>query len=110
MATVWELDFYSRPILDERQKKVWEVLICESPLSIARSPDELFRYSQFCPSTTVNSLWLKEAIEKAIAESGEMPQKIRFFRRQMGNMITKACEDLGIPPLPVAVPTPSIIG
>jgi hypothetical protein len=100
MATVWELDFYSRPILDERQKKVWEVLICESPLSIARSPDELFRYSRFCPSTTVNSLWLKEAIEKAIAESGEMPQKIRFFRRQMSNMITKACEDLGIPSAP----------
>ncbi len=100
MATVWELDFYSRPILDERQKKVWEVLICESPLSIARSPQDLFRYSQFCPSTTVNSLWLKEAIETAIAESGETPQKIRFFRRQMGNMITKACEDLGIPVSP----------
>ncbi|MBD0341559.1 MAG: DUF1092 family protein, partial [Microcoleus sp. Co-bin12] len=26
MATIWELDFYSRPILDEREKKKWEVL------------------------------------------------------------------------------------
>ncbi|MEB3311676.1 MAG: Tab2/Atab2 family RNA-binding protein [Snowella sp.] len=100
MATVWELDFYSRPILDERQKKLWEVVICESPLSLTRSPESLFRYSQFCPSTTVNSVWLKQAIEDAIAEAGVAPQKIRFFRRQMNNMITKACEDIGIPPAP----------
>ena len=29
MGKVWELDFYSRPILDENKKKQWEVLICE---------------------------------------------------------------------------------
>ena len=33
---VWELDFYSRPVLDEEGKKLWEVLICESPNSIKR--------------------------------------------------------------------------
>jgi hypothetical protein len=100
MGTIWELDFYSRPILDEEQKKQWEVLICESPQSPRQLPESLFRYSQFCPSSTVNSVWLKEAIKAAIAESGEMPQKIRFFRRQMNNMISKACEELGIPPAP----------
>lgn len=100
MGKIWELDYYSRPILDENQKKQWEVLICETPTTIERSPDTLFRYSQFCANTTVNSIWLKEAIEKAIAESGEAPQKIRFFRRQMNNMITKACEDAGISPSP----------
>ena len=98
--TVWELDFYSRPILDEEGKKLWEVLICESPNSIKRSPDTLFKYSQYCPSSSVNSLWLREAIEKAIAEAGSSPKKIRFFRRQMNNMIVKACEDAGINPVP----------
>lgn len=98
--TVWELDFYSRPILDENGKKIWEVLICESPNDIGRSPDSLFRYTQYCSSKTVNSLWLKEAIEKAIAEASTSPKKIRFFRRQMNNMIVKACEDAGITPLP----------
>ena len=98
--TVWELDFYSRPVLDENGKKLWEVLICESPNDIARSPDSLFRYAQYCSSTTVNSLWLREAIEKAIAEAESSPQKIRFFRRQMNNMIVKACEDAGITPVP----------
>ncbi len=98
--TVWELDFYSRPVLDENGKKLWEVLICESPNDIARSPDSLFKYAQYCSSKTVNSLWLREAMEKAIAEAGTSPKKIRFFRRQMNNMIVKACEDLGITPLP----------
>ena len=98
--TIWELDFYSRPILDENNKKLWEVLICESPNDIERSPDSLFKYAQYCSSSSVNSLWLKEAIEQAIAKASTSPRKIRFFRRQMNNMIVKACEDIGITPLP----------
>ena len=98
--TVWELDFYSRPVLDENGKKLWEVLICESPNSIERSPDSLFKYARYCSNKSVNSLWLKEAIEQAIAEAKTAPKKIRFFRRQMNNMIVKACEDAGVTPLP----------
>jgi hypothetical protein len=97
---IWELDFYSRPIVDENQKKLWEVLICETPTEIDRSPDSLFKYAQFCASQTVNSLWLRENLEKAIAEAGEAPKKIRFFRRQMNNMIVKACEEVGINAVP----------
>ena len=97
MAIIWELDFYSRPILDEREKKKWEVLICESPLNVSDKAESLFRYSQFCPSTTVNSLWLAGAIKEAIASAPKPPEKIRFFRRQMANMISKACEELDIP-------------
>jgi len=100
MATIWELDFYSRPLLDENHKKVWEVLICEAPQSVQQDVTKLFRFSQFCPSTTVNSLWLQEAIAQAIAESGQTPQKIRFFRRQMNNMVTKACEEAGLEAAP----------
>jgi len=97
MPTVWELDFYSRPVLDEQQKKIWEVLVCESPLSITSDPEALFRYAEYCPSTEVNSAWLKAALEQAIARAPQPPDKIRFFRQAMNNMITKACGDLGIP-------------
>jgi RNA-binding protein Tab2/Atab2 len=96
MGTIWELDFYSRPVLDENDKKLWEVAICESPITTARSPDSLFRYAQYCPSTTVNSVWLSEALGKAMAQAPNPPTKIRFFRRQMNNMITKACQNLGL--------------
>lgn len=97
MGSIWEIDFYSRPILDENQKKVWEVLVCESPLDTRTNPARLFRYAQYCPSTEVNSVWLRKALADAIASSGTTPVKFRFFRRQMSNMITKACQELGIP-------------
>ncbi|MEH2127856.1 Tab2/Atab2 family RNA-binding protein [Nostoc sp.] len=97
MGSIWEIDFYSRPILDANQKKVWEVLVCESPLDIGTKVDSLFRYTQYCPSTQVNSGWLRTALQEAIDKAGKAPIKIRFFRRQMNNMITKACQDIGIP-------------
>ncbi|UZQ54970.1 Tab2/Atab2 family RNA-binding protein [Trichothermofontia sichuanensis B231] len=97
MNTIWELDFYSRPIVDENNKKRWEMLVCESPLTPNRSLDSLFRYSQFCDSSQVNSIWLKAALEAAIAKAEQPPDKIRFFRRQMTNMISRACGELNIP-------------
>ncbi|MEL7036492.1 MAG: Tab2/Atab2 family RNA-binding protein [Cyanobacteria bacterium J06592_8] len=97
MGTIWELDFYSRPLRDEEGKKVWEVLICQTPLEVGDRAESLFRYTQFCPSTEVNSIWLQGAIQEAIEEAKETPQRIRFFRRPMANMITKACKDLAIP-------------
>lgn len=100
MSSIWELDFYSRPLLDENKKKIWELLICESPTDTTADIDNLFQYSQFCPSTTVNSLWLKSAIEAALEKAPTPPKKIRFFRRQMKNMITKACEELEIEAIP----------
>jgi hypothetical protein len=59
--------------------------------------EELFQYASWCPNQQVNSIWLRTAIEEAIAQSKQTPKKIRFFRRQMSNMIVKACEELGIP-------------
>ncbi|MEH2325062.1 MAG: Tab2/Atab2 family RNA-binding protein [Nostoc sp.] len=100
MGSIWEIDFYSRPILDDNQKKIWEVLVCESPLDIGTKVDSLFRYAQYCPSTQVNSGWLRTALQEAINQAGKAPIKIRFFRRQMNNMITKACQDLGVPAQP----------
>jgi hypothetical protein len=97
MAVIWELDFYSRPLVDENQKKVWEVLICESPSNINTRLDSLFRYSEFCANTEVNSVRLRRALEDAIAQSPKRPDKIRFFRSQMTNMITKACEEAEVP-------------
>ncbi|HEY9651786.1 MAG TPA: Tab2/Atab2 family RNA-binding protein [Coleofasciculaceae cyanobacterium] len=97
MSIIWELDFYSRPILDENQKKLWEVLVCESPVTASQPKGSLFQYAQFCPNQQVNSIWLRGALEEAMRESQQTPQQIRFFRRQMSNLIIKACEELGIP-------------
>ncbi len=98
MGTIWELDFHSRPILDDNNKKIWEVLLCESPLDIQQ--ESQFRYSQYCSSKEVNSVKLRQALEEAIAQAGKAPSQIRFFRRQMKNMITKACQELDIQAVP----------
>jgi hypothetical protein len=100
MSTVWELDFYSRPILDDRKKKRWEVLISEGLQAVDADPDELFRFSKFVANTEVNSLELKTAIEEAIAQAPERPSRVRFFRFPMQNMITRACEELGLAATP----------
>lgn len=100
MSTVWELDFYSRPILDDRNKKRWEVLISEGLETVDANPDRLFRFSKFLANTDVNSLQLKGAIEEAIAQAPEPPRRVRFFRFPMQNMIMRACEDLGLAATP----------
>jgi hypothetical protein len=95
MGRVWELDYYSRPIIDEAGKKLWEVLICETQTQPC-SNEPPFRYSQYCPSSTVNSVWLANAIQEAISQAPAPPNQIRFFRRQMSNMIIKAGKDLDL--------------
>lgn len=100
METIWELDFYSRPIRDENNKKLWEVLICESPLQVKVRENQLFRYNKFCSAQSVNSIFLEETLKEAMEAAETSPKKIRFFRRQMNNMITKACDDMGITALP----------
>lgn len=96
MGKIWELDFYSRPILDENQKKRWEVLICEGADSVTSIPENTFRFSQYIANTEVNSIRLQEAITAAIAAAGTAPKQIRFFRYPMQNMISRACEEMGI--------------
>ncbi len=96
MGTVWELDFYSRPILDENKKKRWEVLISEAAQTVDAEPDQLFRFSKFLSNTEVNSIELEKAIQEAIAQAPTPPSRIRFFRFAMQNMITRACDALGI--------------
>jgi hypothetical protein len=46
-STEWEMDFCSRPIVDERGKKVWELLICD--------PTRSFEYAQYFPNNKINS-------------------------------------------------------
>ncbi|MGI8934115.1 MAG: Tab2/Atab2 family RNA-binding protein [Phormidesmis sp.] len=100
MGTVWELDFYSRPILDERQKKRWEILICEGLQSVDDDPEALFRYSKYVSNSEVNSEELKAALEEAMAQTDSSPTRVRFFRYQMQNMIQRACEESGLLPFP----------
>ena len=54
----WELDFYSRPIIEKNGKKRWELII--SSTKSFESP-EIFYWNKICPASKVNSIWLTSA-------------------------------------------------
>lgn len=122
-SQVWELDFCSRPLLDERGKKRWELLIC--------SPDRKFEYSAYFPNNKINStqvpdlnfmlsitpcivlvlecasitpmccFQLKAALLELLQQAGaEKPRQCRFFRGQMQTIISRSLQDLDIAPVP----------
>ncbi len=126
-STTWEVDFCSRPLLDERGKKVWELLICD--------PERNFEYSEYFPNSKINSAevcapprlsgfpsrcvngagltagltrarppacsQLKRAVERILAQPGaQRPEKARFFRSQMQTIINKALTDCQIKAVP----------
>ena len=56
LAMEWELDCYSRPVIGEDGKKLWELLICDSLGD--------FRAVETMPSNMVNSRELRKLVEK----------------------------------------------
>ncbi len=80
----WELDFYSRPILEKDGKKRWELLIISTP---EINGEECFRFSKLCPASQVNSTWLAAALREALAEAEQLgwkpPQRLRAWRSAM---------------------------
>lgn len=101
-APDWELDYYSRPILEEDGKKRWELLICSTPEvpGPGEVANESFRWVQACPATSVNSIWLREALEAALAAAAAQgfgpPRRLRCWRASMRTMVQRAAEGLGL--------------
>lgn len=101
----WELDYYSRPILESDGKKRWELLICSSPLAgSAGSLATAFRWSLNCPASSVNSAWLRQSLEEALAAAAEQgfaaPRRLRCWRGSMRTMVQRAAEPLGLEVVP----------
>ena len=94
----WELDFYSRPILEADGRKRWELLITATPAPDASEPT--FRFAKRCPSGEVNSLWLsaalKEARDHAVEAGWSEPRRLRCWRSSMRTMVQRAAADLDL--------------
>ena len=98
----WELDYYSRPILEPDGKKRWELLICSTPT--AGEQGDGFRHVVQCPASSVNSIWLREALEGALAEASHLgfaaPRRLRCWRASMRTMVQRAAAGLGLELVP----------
>ncbi|CAD7699832.1 unnamed protein product [Ostreobium quekettii] len=92
-SSEWEVDFCSRPLLDERGKKVWELLVCNA--------DRSFQHSEYFPNNKINSKELAKAFQAILSREGSVvPLRARYFRGQMKTIITRALDDLGIEAVP----------
>ena len=93
----WEIDFYSRPVIDESGKKRWELLITSTNNFKDKTT---FKWEKVCPASTVNSIWLKDALEEAIngakSQGWDKPSVIRCWRSSMKTMIKRAADQIGI--------------
>ena len=79
-SDTWELDFSSRPILDSRGKKRWELLIT--------SPDRSWVYSKWFPNNKINST--------QVCPSSAIMQPCHWLACQ----VFYACDSLGALPIP----------
>ena len=93
----WELDFYSRPIIESNGKKRWELIICSTS---SYKTEDIFLWNKKCPANEVNSVWLtnslNEAIKEAKKEGWAKPSKVRFWRSSMKSIIKKSLEAASI--------------
>lgn len=96
-SDVWELDFYSRPVVGLDGKKLWELIIVDT--------SGTFEYVDPVPNSQVNSRELRKRVEDALQVSAKPPRTIKFFRSQMMNMITIALSDISASLNIAVVPT-----
>eukprot|EP00985_Skeletonema_marinoi_P000990 scaffold407_cov103-Skeletonema_marinoi.AAC.2 len=84
----WELDCYSRPVLVDGKKKLWEILLTDSSGNM--------RIQRVLPSNKVNSREVRRVVEEIIDNSEVKPSTIRFFRGAMFNMINIALSEIDV--------------
>ena len=93
----WELDFYSRPIIEANGKKRWELIICSSR---SFKTKDIFFWNKKCPANEVNSIWLTKALNEALNEAKKQgwdkPSIVRFWRSSMKSIIKKSLEATNI--------------
>ena len=84
----WELDCYSRPVLVDGKKKLWEILVTDSSGNM--------RICRPLPSNKVNSREVRRVVEEIIDDSVVKPGTVRFFRGAMFNMINIALSEIDV--------------
>ena len=87
-SDVWELDFYSRPVVGMDGKKLWELIITDTTAA--------FTHVEAIPNSLVNSRELRKRVQAVIDDAQNPPKVIRFFRTQMFNMINIALSEIDV--------------
>lgn len=90
--SVWELDFYRRPLQTEDGVVLWELLICD--------PETGFRHQVFCPQPQVSADWLVDQLRQLATAGHSLPDEIHGFRPQTLNLLELVGQALGVTIVP----------
>ncbi|NES72478.1 MAG: DUF1092 family protein [Okeania sp. SIO2D1] len=85
--SIWQADFYRRPLKDKQDQQLWELLIC--------TPTRSLEFTAICPQSEVNAHWLVEQLRK-VGQGQDLPDTIQVFRPQSLGLIETAAQMLGV--------------
>lgn len=86
--SVWEIDFYRRPLQDEAGNPLWELLICDR--------EGTLQHLAFCSQSEATADWLEHQLQQLLTEGHPQPAKICVFRPQSFSLLEIAIQSLGI--------------
>lgn len=82
----WQIDFYRRPLKDESDRPLWELVICDESLERI--------YIEFCPQSDANSDWLAQQLQQV---NPQLPDVLQLFRPECQTLLEAAGKQLRIP-------------
>ncbi|MDY6937561.1 MAG: Tab2/Atab2 family RNA-binding protein [Cyanobacteriota bacterium] len=86
---VWQVDFYRRPLQDEENRPLWELVVCD----LERESIQM----AFCPQPDANSNWLARQLQEMGQRTGDrIPDRLEFFRPECQSLLEAAGRNLGI--------------
>jgi len=85
--TVWQVDFYRRPLQDEAGQPLWELVVCEAA-------GGNFGGLALCPQREVNAAWVAQQLQYMAGKT--LPEKLVVFRPQSLSLLGEAAQRLGI--------------
>lgn len=86
--SIWQADFYRRPLRNAAGQVLWELLICD--------PKDSFKYYALCPQSQANTSWLVSQLQLAAVPRNNLPEIIQVFRPQSLSLLESAGRSLGI--------------
>jgi hypothetical protein len=84
--TIWQIDFYRRPLKDKSDRPLWELVICNESLEKI--------YIEFCPQSEANSDWLVQQLQQVNIAQGD---RLQLFRPECQSLLEAAGNQLKIP-------------
>ncbi len=87
IRTIWQADYYRRPLKDKQGQQLWELLIC--------NPTRSLEFIAMCPQSEVNANWLVAQLQK-VGQGQDLPDMIQVFRPQSLGLMETAAQMLAL--------------